>query len=226
MDNKENLSIWNQVNRPPQSALKQINAGRLKGKTDINPQWRYQAMTEQFGPCGVGWKYEIVKLWIEPAPLEQSMAFAQIGLYIKSNGEWSDPIPGVGGSMAIAKEKNGLHASDECFKMAITDALSVAMKMIGVAADIYAGLWDGAKYIGQSSNNSPSKSPRELMFNALSAEGLSKEEMGQLAIFIKGVQNSDTIPADVMKDVSDRPKAFINEWRESMQAAESEDVPY
>jgi len=30
--------------------------------------------------------------------------------------------------------------------MAITDALSVALKMIGVAADIYAGLFDGFNY--------------------------------------------------------------------------------
>ncbi len=60
--------------------------------------------------------------------------------------EWSSPIPGIGGSMLVAKEQSGLHTSDEAYKMAITDALSVAMKMLGVAADIYAGLWDGAEY--------------------------------------------------------------------------------
>ena len=37
--------------------------------------------------------------------------------------------------------------------MAITDALSVAMKMIGVAADIYAGRWDGSRYNEQDDNN-------------------------------------------------------------------------
>ena len=30
--------------------------------------------------------------------------------------------------------------------MAITHALSTAMKMLGMAADIYAGMWDGSKY--------------------------------------------------------------------------------
>ena len=44
---------------PPQDALKPITAGRLKGKSDINPQWRIQALTEQYGICGVGWAYEI-----------------------------------------------------------------------------------------------------------------------------------------------------------------------
>ena len=141
-----NMTLWDKLKRPPKEALKQIQAGRLRGMTDISPQWRYQALTEALGPCGVGWKYTIDRLWNEPGPDGSVFAFAQVALSIKCNGEWSEPIPGVGGSMIIAKEKSGLHGSDEGFKMAITDALSVAMKMIGVAADIYLGNWDGSKY--------------------------------------------------------------------------------
>lgn len=139
------MEIWNALKQPPKSALKQIGGGRLKGMTDVNPQWRYQAMTEFFGQCGQHWKYEIVKLWLEPATDGQVCAFAQINLYVKGS-VWSEAIPGIGGSMLIAQEKNGLHVSDEAYKMAVTDALSVAMKMLGMAADIYAGLWDGSKY--------------------------------------------------------------------------------
>ena len=142
----DNLAIWNAVKQPPPTALHTINAGRLRGKTDINPQWRYKTMTEQFGVCGIGWDYEVARVWQEPAPDNQVFAFAEIKLYIKVGDEWSRPIPGLGGSMLIAKEKEGLHASDEGYKMAITDALSVAMKMLGIGADIYAGLWDGSKY--------------------------------------------------------------------------------
>ena len=142
----ENLKIWNAVKQPPASALRQIQAGRLKNKSDINPQWRYQAMTEQFGSCGFGWKFEIVRLWAEPGPDNQVFAFAQINLYVKVNDQWSDPIPGIGGHMLAVMEKERLHANDEGYKMAITDALGTAMKMLGVAADIYAGRWDGSKY--------------------------------------------------------------------------------
>ena len=49
----------------------------------------------------------------------------------------------------MTAEKSGPHVSDEAFKMALTDALSVALKMIGVAADIYLGLFDGSKYVEQ-----------------------------------------------------------------------------
>ena len=50
----DNLKLWEAVKQPPASALKPIGGGRLKGMTDIKPQWRYLVMTEQFGPCGFG----------------------------------------------------------------------------------------------------------------------------------------------------------------------------
>ena len=139
----DNLEIWNKVCRPPATALKQIKGGRLSGMTDISPQWRYKAMTEVFGPCGLGWSYEIVKTWTDQGPAGELMVFAHVHLNVKG---YTYPIPGVGGSALIAKETAGLRANDEAYKMAITDALSVAMKQLGVGADIYMGMWDGSKY--------------------------------------------------------------------------------
>jgi hypothetical protein len=145
-EGKMNMNYWNKMKQPPVAALKKISGGRLSGMTDIKPQWRTQIMTEVFGPCGIGWKYEVKKLWTHPGTDEQVFAFADIDLWFKHEGEWSEAIPGHGGSMLVAKEKGGLHSSDEAFKMAITDALSTAMKAIGVAADVYLGNWDGSKY--------------------------------------------------------------------------------
>lgn len=108
-------------------------------------------MTEQFGMCGTGWKYEVDQIWNEPLQDGQVLCFAKVMLTI---GEGS-PIPGIGGSMLVEKEKEGLHASDEGYKMAITDALSVAMKMIGMGANIYAGLSDGSKYSAPTKTDAP-----------------------------------------------------------------------
>ena len=135
MDNP-NLSIFNKVRKVPDNALKQINAGRLKGMSDVNPVWRILAMTDTFGICGVGWKYEITKQWTETYGNEIK-GFCNINMFIKVDGEWSDAIPGTGGASFVAMERNGAYVSDEVYKMALTDALSVAMKSIGVAADIY-----------------------------------------------------------------------------------------
>jgi hypothetical protein len=151
----DNLKIWNSLKQPPSTALKTITGGRLSGMTDIKPQWRYQAMTEQFGPCGLGWYYTIDKEWTEEGSEGQVLCFVNASLLVKSGEEWSKPIPGTGGSTLIAKEKHGLHSSDEGFKMALTDALSVAMGKLGVAADIYMGNWTGSKYRDAEVKTSP-----------------------------------------------------------------------
>jgi hypothetical protein len=142
----DNLHLWQQLERPPKWALKEIREGRLKGKSDINPQWRYRAMTEIFGPVGVGWRYEIVRLWSDDGANGAIIASAHVNLYVKIDGEWSAPIPGVGGSQLVKKETKQDYTNDEGFKMATTDALSVAMKALGVAAAVYQGQWDGSKY--------------------------------------------------------------------------------
>lgn len=152
----DNLAIYNRLRSVPDSAKKTIAAGRLKGMTDVNPMWRIKALTEEFGPCGVGWKYEITDKRLEPAPDGTVAAFVDIVLYIRREDGWSEPIPGTGGSLFAANERGGMHVSDECFKMALTDALSVAGKALGLAADVY---WerDRTKY-SPSAGGAPAES--------------------------------------------------------------------
>ena len=132
-----NMDIYEKVREVPQTAQKTIQGGRLKGFTDINPMWRIKALTEQFGPCGVGWYIDIKDKWLESSANGEVTANVIIELYIKTEGEWSKPIVGIGGSKFVSNEKNGPTVSDECFKMALTDAISVACKSLGFGADIY-----------------------------------------------------------------------------------------
>lgn len=132
-----NIILYNQVREVPKEAQKPITGGRLKGMTDINPMWRIKTLTEQFGPAGIGWYTEIIDQWLEEGANNEVVAFMKIHLYIKETQVWSKPIVGIGGSSFIAKEKNGLYTSDEAFKMAYTDALSVACKALGIGADVY-----------------------------------------------------------------------------------------
>lgn len=152
----ENLGIYESVRKVPQSAQREIQAGRLKGKTDINPMWRIKALTEQFGPCGIGWKYTITDKRLENGANNEVSAFVDIDLFIKVDGAWSDAIPGTGGSAFVASERNGLYTSDECFKMALTDAISVACKALGFGADVY---WakDATKYTPRTERQQPNE---------------------------------------------------------------------
>lgn len=133
----ENLNLYNRVREVPKEAIKPIMAGRLKGKSDINPMWRIKKLTEEFGLCGFGWKYDIVRMWTEEGGNGEKSAFVLINLYVKVGGEWSEPIQGIGGSSFVSIEKNGMYVSDECYKMALTDAISVSCKALGFAADVY-----------------------------------------------------------------------------------------
>ena len=142
----DNMRIYEAVRAVPDEAIRAITAGRLKGKTDINPMWRIKALTAQFGPCGDGWGYTIDRLWIEEGANGEKCAFAMISLWYKrEDGTKSEPVIGIGGNMLVANEKNGLYTSDECYKMALTDAISVACKALGFGADVYWGA-DRTKY--------------------------------------------------------------------------------
>ena len=141
----DSMRIYEATRKVPAEAKKPIPAGRLKGYTNINPMWRIKTMTEQFGICGIGWKVELTKQWLEPYSTGETAAFCNINLYIKVVGEWSEAIPGTGGAMYVVKERNGMYVDDEAFKKAETDAISVACKMLGIGADVYWGE-DRTKY--------------------------------------------------------------------------------
>ena len=134
------MTLYNSLAVVPKSAQKQFNNGSFSG-TDINPMWRIQMLTEKFGVCGIGWRYTIDKQWLE-AVGEEVKAFCNISLYVKVDGVWSEAIQGTGGNffVMVTYDRQGKakkRINDECYKMALTDALSVACKALGMGADIY-----------------------------------------------------------------------------------------
>ena len=143
MAENKNLALYNRVREVPVEAKKDIQAGRLKGKTDINPLWRIQTLTREFGPAGIGW-YTETERWTEEHGNERAV-YLHIKLYIKVDGEWSKPVEGYGGAMILSQEKNGLFFDDDAAKKAYTDAISQACRSLGIGADVY---WanDATKY--------------------------------------------------------------------------------
>lgn len=131
------LDLWNGWRHVAPGMLKEIKGGNLNGKSDINPLWRYEALTAAFGPVGIGWNVKEVERWTNECAGEVA-AFVKVHLRIKYAGEWSEPIEGTGGSKLCGKGR-GDGINDEAWKMATTDAISVACKSLGIAADVYYG---------------------------------------------------------------------------------------
>lgn len=172
------LRFYNQGRNVPADALKEIKAGRLKGMSDINPMWRIKRLTEIFGPVGFGWKYTIDRQWTESYGQDVKV-FCNISLYVRDpeTEEWSDAIPGVGGSAVVSVERNGPYVNDEAYKMALTDALSIAMKPLGIGGDI----WYGEKASGHNES-------KYEQYTRTDNEQPTQQNTGTSAVAFTGVQ--------------------------------------
>lgn len=89
-------------------------------------------LTELFGPCGVGWWYEIPhrEIYTDPATCQKG-AFLDIRLFYidPDTGKTSQPIPATGGGLVTAG--SGFLAPD-CYRAALFDALSLAAQALGI----------------------------------------------------------------------------------------------
>lgn len=135
----QNMRFYGLVQDTPQDARKEIGAGRLKGYTDINPMFRIKKLTEVFGPAGFGWWTQNEKYVFEPCSTGEIAVFCTLELIVvdPETKEQSHPITGIGGNKFVANERNGPYCNDEAYKMAYTDALSIACKSLGFCHDIY-----------------------------------------------------------------------------------------
>lgn len=197
----ENLELYEKVRAVPETAQKKIKGGRLNGMTDISPMWRIKTLTEQFGICGIGWRTEIVKEWLDNGANGEITANVQINLYVRVNGEWSNAICGVGGSKLVSKETSGMYTDDECYKKAYTDAISVACKALGFGADIY---WekDRTKYEPVQ----PVKKPTDKQIDTLVDLG------GNLEIIATYLKTTvDDLTYDDVQSVIERKKKALKE---------------
>jgi len=192
-----NLELYDKVRAVPDNAKKTIGAGRLKGMTDINPMWRIKCLTENFGICGIGWKTQIVRTWIDVGYGGEAITNVEILLFVKVDGAWSEGIPGVGGSRFIAKETGGLYTDDECYKKAYTDAISVACKALGIGADVY---WDAdrTKYDGnQDGRPTPPPTQKKAQPQNAPKPPQERREKSQWAEVNELIKNSDITLASV-----------------------------
>lgn len=205
-----NMDIYNSLKEVPQEAKKKISGGKLNGFTDVNPMWRIKKLTELFGVCGFGWYTEITNRWIEKGSDGKEAAFVEIDLYVKQGGEWSKPIIGVGGSMFVNVFKEKPDTSDEAFKMAYTDAISVACKALGMAADVYYEK-DRTKY---NANGQETEYATEEQIAKLNQYYSGKRDKLDAYLKKQGVKNIIYLPRIKAQDVITRIETELAKTKE------------
>lgn len=143
-DKANNMLVYEAGRSVPPEAQKPFSNGSFSG-TDINPMWRIKMLTEIFGMAGIGWYTEVLSERAETYG-DTVMAIVDINLYVKVGDEWSKPIFGTGGNQLVQVTKSGARPSDEGYKKAYTDALSIACKALGIGADIWYSKDPTSKY--------------------------------------------------------------------------------
>lgn len=143
-----NTAIWDNLGRTDPAHVKSFQRGGGFRGTAIKPMWSFRRMTEEFGPCGEGWGVNEPSFQVVPGTDGEVLVYCTVSIYYR-NGEHNIPhtVYGVGGDKVVVKNKYGLSSDDEAFKKAFTDAITNALKLIGVGADVHMGLFDDSKYV-------------------------------------------------------------------------------
>lgn len=180
MSNKTDL--WDRLGKTDPSHTKQFKRSGGFSGTAIKPMWSYRRMTEEFGPCGEGWGINEPSFQVVSGPEGEVLVYCTVSVwYTYDPGERQRTVFGVGGDKVVGKNKYGLSSDDEAFKKAFTDAITNALKLIGVGADVHMGMFDDSKYVNdrkQEEAQSKSTVPDEsrLAFIAECREAIRKAD--------------------------------------------------
>lgn len=139
----EKTALWDRLGKTDPAHTKGFQrAGGFKG-TAIKPMWSFRRMTEEYGPCGVGWGINEPKFQTVETN-DETLVYCTVSVW---HGDRANIVFGVGGDKAMAKFASGVRTDDEAFKKAFTDAVTNALKLIGVGADVHMGRFDDNKYV-------------------------------------------------------------------------------
>lgn len=144
-----NTALWDKLGKTdPKHTKKFKRSGGFEG-TAIKPMFSYRRMTEEFGACGEGWGVGKPEFTVVPGPEGEMLVYCTASIWY---GNADKVVYGVGGDKAVGKNKYGLTPDDEAFKKAYTDAITNALKLIGVGADVHMGMFDDSKYVNTISD--------------------------------------------------------------------------
>lgn len=176
----ENLRLWKALGTTDPGQTKQFKRSGGFSGTAIKPIWATMRMTEEFGPCGSGWGMGRPEFQVVPGDNKEVLVYCTVCMW---HGSEDRIVYGVGGDKVVSyvkaneqyKRPERWENDDEAFKKAYTDALSNAMKQIGVGADVHMGLFDDSKYVEKARKAETTKARNE-RFDAVKTALLESDD--------------------------------------------------
>lgn len=140
----DNLKIWQAFADIDPQFTKPITGKAYKG-TSPNPQYVIMCLTNLFGPVGQGFGWEVLSDGFERLG-DEVLHWCRIRFWHTSRENWFEAY---GQTKAVLKTKNGLLVDEDAPKKSLTDAIVKAASQLGIAANIFLGRWDDAKYVAE-----------------------------------------------------------------------------
>lgn len=148
------LTLWNRLEKTDPHYTKAFTGKGGFSGTAINGTYIIKRLTEEFGPCGSGWKFVLEEERIEGGHVLKSGENARLHIvrghidYVL-NGQWCSTSPQFGQTFLVAENKYGSFTDEEAPKKSITDCISKCAVLLGIGADVHLGLFDDSKYVNQ-----------------------------------------------------------------------------
>ena len=196
----DNLKLWSAVKTTDTQYTKKGQGGQ-SGSTSINAHYMMMRATEQFGPIGIGWGYDVLEERID----EAEHVYMTIGkdrildginknhtIKLKLWFKWGDERGSVidfGHTKYCYKTQRGKWMYDEeVSKKSLTDAIKRCLSKIGICADIYLGEFDDHQYLAEITEEQRIRKENE---NIDKQQTKQEEESGQHSQFITDIEATE-----------------------------------
>lgn len=155
-DTMGKMDIWNAVSKTDPKHTKKVSFGRKF--TAIDAHYQVMKATEQFGPVGEGWGYNVEHHILDPMPNGCVLAVADVWVWHYTRDNSFGPFRGMAEIITVkAPDRVDTDAS----KKAMTDALTKGLSHLGFSADVFLGLFDDNKYVQQREQEENQASVRD-----------------------------------------------------------------
>ena len=145
----ENLALWRRVCVTDPKAVKPITGKQYSGNSP-KPYWIVEQLTATFGPCGIGWGFNILNERFERFSDTDTLHIAAVRFWYVLDGKRGE-LEQIGQTKASYMAGSGKFMLDEdAPKKSVTDALVKCASYIGFAGDIFSGRWDDSKYVAEA----------------------------------------------------------------------------
>lgn len=147
-----NMDLWRRVCVTDPAAVKPITGKQYKGNSP-KPYWIIERLTDEFGPCGIGWGFSIASERYErfgEGAQAETLHIACVRFWYVLDGQRGE-LEQVGQTRGSYTTRDGKFLVDEdAPKKSVTDALVKCASYLGFAGDIFSGRWDDSKYVAEA----------------------------------------------------------------------------